>query len=265
MAPRSFATSPLGSIGPAAALATCLAMLLTWGVPASAADSGCETCHSQKKFFAQNKRLYDYYQDWLTSPHREAGISCEQCHGGNAAAVDEQKAHEGVFGISNPNSRVFHRNQPSTCGKCHARLVEHFTHSAHHKALMGEAAAPNCSTCHRAMNRKPYFFDIVDNACRACHVGTSPKNGQAVADIAHDILHRLNVSKGYLGWTTVYYETNGWPGQTKQQLTSLRERYHDILATGHSFDLQQADRASIELLAELKSIFRKAWKEKASN
>ena len=113
------------------------------------------------------------------------------------------------------------------------------------------------------MNRKPYFHDIVERACRTCHSSVSPVDQErSVVDQAHDILHRLNIAKGYLGWTTVYYESKGWPGDTKQKLTSLREGYHEILATGHSFDLQQSDEASIELLAELKIIFRKAWGER---
>jgi len=230
-----------------------------------AAANTCETCHSQHKFFGQNKRLYDYYQDWLTSPHRDAGITCEQCHGGNAAASDKQKAHVGVLGVSDPNSRVFYQNQPETCGKCHGRVVEQFTHSAHYKALMDKAAAPNCSTCHRAMNRKPYFHDIVENACRTCHTRISPAEERPVVLLAHEILHRLNIAKGYLGWTTVYYESKGWPGESRQELTALREKYHDILATGHSFDLQRSDRASIELLAELKIIFRQAWGQREAD
>ena len=86
-----------------------------------------------------------------------------------------------------------------------------------------------------------------------------------MAEIAHEILHRLNISKGYLGWSKVYYESKGWPEDTKQKLANLEERYHDILATGHSFDLERSDEASVELLADLKIIFRKAWRERNSN
>lgn len=242
-----------------------LSVLLVTVAALPAAANTCETCHSQHKFFSQNKRVYDYYQDWLTSPHREAGITCEQCHGGNPKASDKQKAHMGVQGVSDPNSRVFYQNQPKTCGTCHARVAEQFTHSAHYRALHENVAAPDCSTCHRAMNRKPYFHDIVENACRTCHSTISPDQERPVAELAHEILHRLNISKGYLGWTLVYYESKGWPEQTKQELTTLREKYHDILATGHSFDLQRSEQASVELLAELKIIFRKAWSERQAN
>ncbi len=243
-------------------LAPLLSMLLA-AAPLPATANTCETCHSQNKFFSQNKRIFDYYQDWLTSPHRDAGITCEQCHDGNPEKSDKHEAHAGVQGVSDPSSRVFYRNQPETCGKCHAPVVEQFTHSAHYKALHNEVAAPNCSTCHRAMNRKPYFHDIVEKACRSCHANTiTADQERPVVDLAHEILHRLNIAKGYLGWTTVYYESKGWPDDTKQKLASLREEYHDILATGHSFDLQKSDRASVELLAELKIIFRKAWGER---
>ena len=201
----------------------------------------------------------------MTSPHREAGITCEQCHGGEPGKSVKREAHVGVLGVSDPKSRVFYRNQPETCGKCHAPVVSQFTRSAHYKALHGDVAAPDCSTCHRAMNRKPYFHDIVENACRSCHSDTVSGQQQSVVDQAHEILHRLNIAKGYLGWTTVYYQSKGWPDDTQQKLTSLREKYHDILATGHSFDLPKSDRASIELLTELKLIFRQAWSERQAN
>lgn len=239
-----------------------LFLLLIGAVALPVEANTCETCHSQQKFFAQNKRLYDYYQDWLTSPHRNAEITCEQCHGGNPTAGDGQGAHDGVLRTSDPNSRVFYKNQSTTCGKCHPQVVEQFTHSAHYKALQDNAAAPNCSTCHRAMNRKPYFHDIVENTCRTCHSSITPGQELPVVALAHEILHRLNIANGYLGWTMVYYESKGWPGKTRQELAALREKYHEILATGHSFDLHRSDSASVELLAALKIMFRRAWRER---
>jgi hypothetical protein len=83
----------------------------------------------------------------------------------------------------------------------------------------------------------------------------------SVSERAEEILRRLNIAKGYLGWTTLYYDSKGWPGQTQQTVTGLNSKYHAIVAKGHSFDLVDSDRTSAELLSELILIFNEAWNE----
>ena len=121
--------------------------------PAFAADNQCIGCHQDSDFYARYPRLYEYYQDWLDSPHKQVGATCENCHGGNPAAQSMGKAHSGVLPVSDEQSLLHFRQQPDTCGGCHAEKRAQFVQSKHYEALTGERAAPTCTTCHPAMNR----------------------------------------------------------------------------------------------------------------
>ncbi len=234
-----------------------IAVIGSIALPGVVSSNGCLNCHKDPIFRLHNHKLYTYYQDWLTSPHNEAGVTCNECHGGDPSAMDKDSAHKGVLGPSNPMSSVFFKNQINTCGTCHAQVAEQFTKSKHYKAVNRFDPAPNCSTCHRAMNKKPYFHSIVDNSCRSCHW---QQTGSDVSAQAEEILRRLNIAKGYMGWATLYYDSKKWPGDSKQKIQQYRTRYHEILAKGHSFDLLDADRSSATLLADLKQTFEQAWK-----
>jgi hypothetical protein len=225
-------------------------------VPASGEPNTCEACHSDASLLVKNRRLYDYYQDWLTSPHREASVTCDRCHGGHPASADKAAAHAGRLPVLDPASSVFFRRQPETCGACHAEVARQFTQSRHCSKVLREDTAPSCSTCHRAMNRKPYYRDILREGCRHCH-NTEPRGLRPeVVDQADEVLHRLNIARGFLGWTTIHLEREGWPGDSRARLDALRQAYHASLARVHSLELMAADASSVELLSELKQIFR---------
>jgi hypothetical protein len=225
-------------------------------VPVCGWAEGCEGCHGDQALYVKNRKLYDYYQDWLTSPHKEAGVTCSQCHGGNPDASDRAAAHQGLPRVSDPSSTVFYKNQAQTCGRCHPAVAEQFTRSRHHAAVSGKETAPTCSTCHRAMNKKPYYRDIVRSACQHCHNEASGVLRPEVVDRADEVLHRVNISRGYLGWTIKHYEREGWPGESARVVDGLRRTYHDVLAKTHSFELLAADDESAALLAELKEVFK---------
>ena len=240
-------------------IALCLLTTVYLVFPEVWASNSCEACHKSSSFFVQNKRIYTYYQHWLLSPHKAAGVTCNQCHGGNPEAETKEAAHQGVRGQSDPESWIFFKTQPETCGACHEGAAKHFTKSKHYRALMDDESAPTCSTCHRAMNLKPYYREIVHETCKTCHDAKGLKQLPHVAEKALEILDRLNITKGYLGWSAVYYKEKNWPGDTQQKLSEFWESYRRILADGHSFNLFRSDEASIELLTRLKVLFRKAW------
>jgi hypothetical protein len=221
-----------------------------------ATSNSCINCHQSDQFFVQNKKLYNYYQDWLQSPHRQAGVVCNDCHGGNPKASSKVTAHQGVLDPSSSTSRVFFKNQPATCGECHESEVNEFIKSDHYKGLMGDSNAPTCSTCHRTMNRRPYFTTVVEATCEICHYEGNEDDLPLVGRKAEKILHRLNSTKGYLNWTNLYYRDKNWPGNSKDEVEALQQAYKNILTSGHSFDLSVPDEASIELLTKLKQIYR---------
>ena len=239
-------------------------VLIIMLMPTMAYASSCVECHKEPKFFVQNKKVYKYYKHWLLSPHEAAGLSCEQCHGGNPNTYDKEQAHMDIMRPSNPKSLIHFKNQPETCGNCHFDVANQFAKSKHYKALMKARNAPTCSTCHRSMNLKPYYRRVVAITCRKCHNVNKVNTVPLVSERALEILDRLNISKGYLGWTTVFYEERNWPGDSRREIDDYWSDYHKILANGHSFDLLQADQESIDLLTRIKIAFREAWSQKKS-
>jgi len=230
-------------------------------IAAEAAPDGCAACHSDPEFFVQNRKLHEYYQDWLKSPHAMVGLSCSDCHGGDAGAADFEKAHAKVRHFNDPDSPLYYKNQPVTCGACHADKAEQFRQSKHFAALVSDTLAPTCTTCHRAMNRRPDFRDIVTDACESCHNEDNPDR-VLVADQAREYLQRLNIAKGYLGWTGFYYESHGWPENTKAEVAAIAAKYDEAVTRVHRFDLEAMDESSNEILMALAVMFQKAWQER---
>jgi hypothetical protein len=245
-----------------------LALIVPGLQPAAASDTEtqCEACHGQARFISQNPVLYEYFQDWLRSPHKTAGISCESCHGGDPTAEDKDQAHEGILPAKDPRSKVNYLNQPETCGACHEDIVERQKLSAHYRALREDKAAPSCATCHRAMNKRPFYGSIIQTQCLGCHgEGEDQMDGATYEQVAlaREILHRLHVAKAYLGWTRVYFESQGWPGDSKREMEELDREYHEVVLKGHGLDLIGGSELSLDLLADLKNVFGKAWGEHA--
>ncbi len=223
---------------------TCLMLLLGPGpLPAVAADQ-CENCHADPHHYVQHRKLYSYYQDWLDSPHAASGLSCSSCHGGD------------------PENSLYFRNQPETCGACHTNKAARFKTSKHYRALQTDTVAPTCTTCHRAMNRRPYYRDILIDACATCHNESNPDHIPLVTSQVKEYLQRLNVAKGYLGWTTLHYESLGWPGGSRCEVDEITGKFEAAVSRVHSFDLSQMDQSSSEILTELKLIFQRIWNER---
>jgi formate-dependent nitrite reductase cytochrome c552 subunit len=220
-----------------------------------AAQNECVNCHSNPDYFAQQPKLHEYYQDWLTSPHKQAGATCDDCHGGDPRATAKERAHAGVLGLGNPESALHYLRQPATCGKCHADKRAQFTQSKHFEALAGQRAAPTCTTCHPAMNRRPSYRLIVLNACRNCHGEGNSENLPLVSEQATNVFHQLNVASGLLGWANIYYESLGWPEASEEHMRGLGKRYEAILNDVHRFDLARTETEIIAIQAELREIF----------
>lgn len=152
----------------------CLVMLcgvLIFSAPVNSAmdekmKNSCVDCHSQ---LAGNSFVGAKSHDWKGSIHQKHGVTCEKCHSGNPHVSDEKEAHAGVLGSSNPQSLVYYKNIPSTCGKCHGAEFYKFTQSFHYKKLQSEGKGPNCVTCHGSMVTTVLAPDTVEAVCESCH------------------------------------------------------------------------------------------------
>jgi hypothetical protein len=234
--------------------------LSAWCLSLSAAawssENACIDCHQDSSFFAQYPKLHEYYQQWLSSTHRQAGLGCEDCHGGDSSAATRKAAHRGVYPMNDESSTLHYQAQPDTCGQCHNDKQQQFVRSKHYAALMDDAhAAPTCTTCHPAMSRRPELRNIVLDACRNCHGEGNPDGLPLIADQAEDVFKHLNIAAGMLGWTRIHYESHGWPDDSKNRVSELENRYQTTVNKVHQFDLQQTDDSTVAILIELREIF----------
>lgn len=145
-------------------LAACLAFGL---LPSrAAAESTCVACH-------ESAGAVDYLEHdfaaWKASPHAKAGISCESCHGGDAAKKDKREAHRGVLPSSEPKSRVYFTRVPELCGTCHAAEQDAFAKSRHARELARTGKGPNCVTCHGSMASHVLAPRELELTCTLCH------------------------------------------------------------------------------------------------
>jgi len=210
----------------------------------------CVECHSNPDFLVKNKKLYDYYQQWLASVHNESGVTCSDCHGGNPEAADKAKAHGTGLGESTSNSAINFKNIPKTCGKCHEDILEGFETSKHFKHVLAkkqEKQGPTCVTCHGSMNVSILNVNSVKASCERCHneqTGNHPENPEKAQEVLN---HFLSIHRGYR-----YLTTRMDPKESKAFFVDLDKRMNKLSVTWHTFDLDAIDNATKEILKLLK-------------
>ncbi len=216
--------------------------------PMSALGDECSACHGSAAYKVQQRQLYDYVQDFNESIHGISGLVCSDCHGGDPTTTDMDKAHVGV------KDRVRYNNIPETCGSCHDEQYTNFTQSDHYKTLMDEGTAPNCVTCHGAMEMDVIFAARVKNTCLFCHnqqSGTAPD----MPDRAEYVLSKINVIKGYKSFVATYL-----PDQ--EVVKQIEKNYSALTGHWHLFNMDQVEVETQGLLSMLRKEKAKALKEK---
>jgi predicted CXXCH cytochrome family protein len=139
----------------------------------------CASCHSDIVKMRAYNIPSDQYALYQTSQHGirlakgdESVAVCTDCHG----------VHE-IRPPSDPQSSVFRRNIPATCGRCHgnpALLQKYhrkdnpladYTAGVHGKAFLeaGNNAAPECTRCHGSHGATPPGIGDVEKVCGQCH------------------------------------------------------------------------------------------------
>jgi len=160
--------------------------------------------------------------------------------------------------MNDEDSTLHYQQQPNTCGQCHRDKKRQFQQSKHYKALMDQRAAPTCTTCHPAMSSRPELRSMVLNACRNCHGEGNSENLPLIAAQAEHVFNQLNIVSGLLGWTRIHFESHDWPDDSEDRVANLDNRYNEIVAKVHQFDLQQTEDATIAMLGDLREIFKEA-------
>jgi len=212
----------------------------------------CVECHGNPDFLVTAKKLYDYFQEWNLSVHRQEGVSCEDCHGGNSDAHDKKTAHgTAVSGGLTSGSAVSFENIPATCGGCHDDIYQGFrksNHAAHLIKKKQEKQGPNCVTCHGSMNTVVLNVNTVKGTCQRCH-NEQTGNHPEIPDAASDILNRfLSIQRYYR-----YIGIRGEPGETQAFFAVMDERIRDLSVLWHTFDLPKIDKETRFVLDLLKA------------
>jgi hypothetical protein len=89
--------------------------------------------------------------------------------GGNPKEGSKELAHKGIKPASDPESKVYYKNIPFTCGACHQKQLQNFETSVHFKNLEGNSLAPDCRTCHGSMGIIKVEPIKISEKCQLCH------------------------------------------------------------------------------------------------
>lgn len=220
------------------------------------AKDSCTDCHKDEKFRVQNKVLFDYYNNWKYSTHELAGVKCVDCHGGNPDKAGKDDAHKDGFSSLTAVDKSSYKKIPQKCGQCHEPVLKNFADSKHYKALQQKGAGPHCATCHGSMNSEVYYTPIVARVCAECH-NEYTKNRPEIVGEADKILHRINVSRVFRNWVSLYYADT-----EPEKVREMNAQYKDIAAAWHKFNFAELDEKSQALLNELKVLVNKGLSHK---
>ncbi len=207
------------------------------------AGNSCVRCHSQ---LPGSSFVGAKSHGWTGSIHQKRGVTCDKCHGGNPVAAEQKAAHAGVLGSADPQSTVYYKNIPSTCGKCHGAEFYKFTQSRHYKILESAGRGPECVTCHGSMVTSVLTPDTVAAVCGQCHnerMGTFPY----VPQKAKAVLLLLTESSALLdAETKLYHPAEGT--EHARALHDARSSLHAARLDWHKFDLDT-------IIADLQDVY----------
>ncbi len=222
-------------------------------------SNGCVRCHTA---LASNSFVGAKSHNWEGSIHQEHGITCDKCHGGDPTTLNEKLAHVGVFGSSSPDSTVYFKNIPRTCGKCHGAELYKFTQSYHYKKLESSGQGPNCVTCHGSMVTTVLKPDDLAGVCERCH---NSRLGvyTYVPEKAKTVLLLLAASKSLIGADGKLYTSKG----DQKLLQAAQRNISAARLAWHTFDLDSivsSLQAAYDSLNQLSAPERAAAKSPAN-
>jgi len=148
-----------------------------------AEESGCISCHR-----GQGGDIQLPVTLWERSIHKQAGVSCHDCHGGNPKIMDD--TDRAMYGVSSFIGVPQKKQIPGLCAKCHSDVnkmrkynlrtdqYDLYKTSVHGKRLYekGDTNVAVCSSCHGAHDIKKIndpsssvYHTNVPETCGKCH------------------------------------------------------------------------------------------------
>ncbi|MCZ7401801.1 MAG: hypothetical protein O8C61_06240 [Candidatus Methanoperedens sp.] len=191
------------------------------------------------------KKASDNFQQWSESGHSNYFVTCDACHGGNPNINSEAGAHSSMKNITDPESPIYFKNIPETCGKCHDTELEHFKNTMHYQRLRAESRAPSCITCHQPHSFKVLKASELTQLCSVCHnqndqVSTAnvPKDAKLALEKADELKNEIitlsnSVSEARAKGIDV--------SSAQNDLDKATSVMNDVPALWHSFNLKDFD------------------------
>jgi len=224
---------------------------------ASEAGNQCVSCHRRKETLRVLPGWQrDHFVLWSRGEHGLADVTCDACHGGQSDAPEKAASHAGIRPASDPESPVYFKNLPRTCGSCHEDVQKAFVHSRHYKELVKDRLAPSCNTCHGFLMEIARPSHLLVDSCELCHNrepdGVKPEivdeARRALDHVARarrsieDARHTVEIARD-LGLET---------GRAAKRLRKAEQLLDETGARWHSFHLGafESDLAEIQAMAE---------------
>lgn len=191
------------------------------------------------------KTASDNYQQWSDSEHSKFYVTCDACHGGDPGAKTKNEAHAAMKVINDPNSTIYFKNIPGTCGKCHAEELEHFRNTMHYQRFRSTSTGPSCITCHQPHRFKILKVSEITNLCSVCH---NPKTQIAIS-VPQDAKEALDKQKEFKEEVLKAKNAIADAKAQGKDVSSARmdidkaiKVMEDIPSLWHGFDLKDFDR-----------------------
>ncbi len=236
-------------------------------------NNRCVTCHRN---ITVPVALSHRYYDWHLSIHKEKGVGCEACHGGDASRDDARQAHTGMLPSSDPASRTHWKNQSETCGRCHTEIRSALAASAHQLRLGISEIGPACTTCHRQMAnstvRSPQETAALCASCHNSQEGLMPPRPELVRQ-AEEVVLALSRANGVIIWADRLIEVAQSQRVTvTDEATDLEQARRDLREAKiqwHTFRFEpvrtQADRAFTRATAVKDRLMKKLYPGRVGN
>ncbi len=204
-------------------------------------DNSCVSCHSK---LPTDTFVGSEYLDWKSSIHQEHDVTCDLCHGGLPNAMEKDLAHKGVYKSGDPQSTVYYKNVPATCGGCHEDVYQEFIQSNHYRKLEKTGSGPTCGTCHGSRATWIVTPQNIKTICSNCH---NKRKGIEVKapDEARVLLMALNQSVSLDDLLSELTRESG-NEQIAEGLNLARSRVDRSRIVWHSFDLDTVAQLLLE-------------------
>ena len=228
-----------------------VSLFLSTGTASAEEKDSCVECHQDRDFLVTNKKLYEYFEQWTASIHKQEEVTCNDCHGGDPAASGKEQAHGKGVGVSDAASGIYYKNVPETCGQCHDDVLAGFRESDHYQQIekeKDEEQGPTCVTCHGSINVSILDVNSVEAACARCHNEESDNLPENPAK-AKRILNRFLAIHRFYRYISIRIE----PEEAREFFLGVDKLYGELSVTWHTFDLDQIEKETDELLAVLKA------------